>query len=576
MSLMRRTVPMLALLGVGVGSLDAQIPIRQPNANPAANSPRLLVATPYTDRAADSATAVAVGAALRTRFQRVVGTTFNVITREQMNRALAEFSYPADAILNPESASRLATAMQSRIMLFTELSRGEGGRWKARARLAGLNDDAGNTLVFTQAAGQSFNDFGEAIANAFQQAAKGQNDAKACIDQVESNVNKAADAAQKALHAFPAHGLAHACLAALAKKRSPTDPAYPVQLDSAVKADSLALRMLAALADYHNARGDTAEVILKYQQMIGAAPTNRALIEQSSKVFRSFGRPDAAEEVADRGITLDSTDLTMWDLRANACVFEQKYSCAVASLEQMVALDSTKADSNFIFRITVTAGSATDTAGLRDRLLYWAKLGVARYPRNTNLLGELLQAYKAAGQPDSVLMVTDQLLAIDSTDMTSALAGIDVAVTALKWDAATRYGALVMARGDDQQKLALAAVFTNAARTLLTQTAPPADPVAAYGLLHLAVPAAGTNPQVAPLANFLMGIAGLQTAAKSDSAAAATKSCDLARKMDGMLDEAKSGLTLGQSINPAFVPNQMKAVDQYKLRTQSMIAAYCH
>ena len=576
MSLLRRTVPMLALIGVGVGSLDAQIPIRQPNANPAANSPRLLVATPYTDRAADSATAVAIGNALRTRFQRVVGTTYNVLTRDQMNKALGEFAFPADAILSGESAAHLATSMAARTMLFSELGR-DAGRFKVRARLAGLNDDAGNTLTIFQAPGQSLSDFGEAIANALQQAAKAQPDAKSCIDQVESNVGKATEAATKALRTFPAHGLAHACLAALAKKRSPNDPAYPTELDLAVKADSLALHMLAALADYHSARGDSAEVVLKYQQMIEAAPTNRALIEQASKVFRGYGRPDAAERVADRGIALDSLDMTMWDLRANACVFEQKFTCAVQSLEQIVTIDSTRADSNFLFRMAVTAGEvAQDSADLRGRFLHWSQVGAQKYPKNANLVGQLLQAYKAAGMTDSVLMVTDRVLALDSTDMSPALSAIDLLVTAHRWDDAVRYGTMVTARGDDQQKLSLAAAFTNAARTLLTQTAPPPDPVAAYGLLHLAVPAAGADTRIAPLANFLMGFAGLQTASKSDSTAAATKSCDLARKMDGMLDEAMAGFTAGASVNPGVIDAQKRAIAQYKTRTQSMITAYCH
>lgn len=573
MSLLRRTVPMLVLLSASVGSLDAQIPIRQPNQNPAANSPRLLVATPFTDRAADSATAVAIGNALRVRFQRVVGTTYNVLTRESMNHALAEFSYPADALLNTESAARLASSMQGRIMLFTELGR-DGTRFKVRARLAGLNDDAGNTLTFAQGPGQSLADFGETIANAFQQAAKAQGDAKSCVDQVESNVAKATEAATKALRTFPAHGLAHACLASLAKKRSATDPAYPSELDLAVKADSLALKVLLYLADYHNARGDSAEVVLKYQQMIEAAPTNRALIEQASKVFRSYGHPDAAEQVSDRGIALDSLDMTMWDLRANACVYEQKYTCAVGSLEQILVIDSTRADSSFLFRLVVTAGSATDTATLQAKFLHWAQVGVAKYPTNTNLLGQLLQAYKNAGTTDSVLKVTDQILAIDSTDMSPALSAIDLLVTAARWDDAVRYGTMVMAKGDAQQKLGLSVAFTNASRTLLTT--PPPNPVAAYGLLHIAIPAAGTDQRIAPLANFLMGFAGLGTAAKSDSTAAATKSCDLAHKMDGMLDEANTGITVGASINPPAVDGQKRAIAQYKVRTQSMITAYCH
>src|SRR5262245_38751326 len=138
MSLLRRTVPMLALVGLSVGSLDAQIPLPRGGATTVnSNAPRVLVATPYSDRSADSATAVAIGVAMRNKFQRVVGSTYNVLTREQMNRALAEFAFPADAILNVESARRLATSMQSRTLLFAEVQH-EGGHLKVRARFAGL------------------------------------------------------------------------------------------------------------------------------------------------------------------------------------------------------------------------------------------------------------------------------------------------------------------------------------------------------------------------------------------------------------------------------------------------------
>ncbi|HWA41236.1 MAG TPA: hypothetical protein VG712_06460, partial [Gemmatimonadales bacterium] len=190
MSLLRRTVPMLALVGVSVGSLDAQIPMRGRTGPANAAAPRMLVATPYTERASDSATAVAIGAALRSRFERVVGNTFFVIPRDQMNRALGEFAYPADAILNRENAYRLTTAMQARTMLFTDLLR-EQGRYRARARLSTGADDPGNTIVVLQAPGQSLQQFGEAVANAFTAAVRAQNDAKACMDQLTSDPRKA-------------------------------------------------------------------------------------------------------------------------------------------------------------------------------------------------------------------------------------------------------------------------------------------------------------------------------------------------------------------------------------------------
>lgn len=581
MSLLRRTVPMLALIGVSVGSLAAQIPINRGRASGASTSPRLLVATPFTERAADSAAAVAVGAALRVRFERVVGATYFVIPRDQMNRALAEFSYPADAVLNRESAYRLASAMQSRTMLFTEFGR-ESGRLRIRARLATGADDPGNTVTVHQATGQTLQQFGEAVAVAFTPVIRAQNDAKGCMDQMGTDVRKASESAAKSLRVYPAHGLAHYCLAQIAKTRSPTDPAYAVELDATVRGDSLSLKALGELADLYNARSDTASVVLKYQQMIEAAPTNRGLIEQASRVFRSYGRPDAAEQVADRGIALDSLDTAMWDLRSSACLFQSKYTCSVASLEQIVLIDSTRADSNFLFRLTVTAGALfqavdstvyKDSTALMATYLKWAEIAVAKFPTNKNLLSQLLIAYTINGRSDMVLTLTDRVLALDSSDVTPAMSAAGILLGLKRWADAARYGALVQARGDDQQKLGIAVNFTNAARTLLSTA--PTDPEAAFGLLRVAIPAAGTDARIAPIANYLMGFAGLQTTAKYDAQAEALKSCDLARRMDAMLEGSKLGFTVGQSINPAVARQQLVSVDTYRQRTQTMIRAYC-
>jgi tetratricopeptide (TPR) repeat protein len=583
MSLLRRTVPMLALVGMSVGSLAAQIPINRGRSGPAnAAAPRLLVATPYTERGSDSATAVTIGAALRTRFGRVVGNTFFVIPRDQMNRALGEFAYPADAILNRENAYRLTTAMQARTMLFTDLLR-EQGRYRARARLSTGADDPGNTIVVVQAPGQSLQDFGEAVANAFQPVVLAQNDAKACMDQMQSDPRKAGESAAKALRAYPAHGLAHYCLAQMAKARGAADPAYATELDLTIHGDSLSLKALGELADVYNTRGDTSNVILKYQQMIEAAPTNRALIEQASKVFRSFGRPDAAERVADRGIALDSLDTPMWDLRSSACLYQNKYTCSVQSLEQIIAIDSARAaDSNFVFRVAITAGALfaagdtttwKDSTALKASFLKWSQEGVRRWPTNKNLLGQLLNAYSVNGMTDQVLATTDQVVALDSTDVTPVLPAIEILIGLKRWADVAKYGAVVQGHGDDQQKLAIAANFTNSARALLTQQ--PTDPEAAYNLLHVAIPSAGTDARIAPSANFLMGYAGLLTVNKYDAQAEQLKSCDLARRMDAMLDEARAGFTTGESVNPSVVPQQLNNIAQYKQRTQTMIRAYC-
>ena len=581
MSLLRRTVPMLALISVSVGSLAAQIPISRPRGPANAAAPRMLVATPFTERAADSASAVTIGNALRSKFERVAGTTFFVIPRDQMNRALGEFAYPNDALLNRENAYRLTTAMQARTMLFTELGRAEG-RFRARARLSTGADDPGNAITVLQLPGQSLPQFGEAIANAFTAVVRAQNDAKACMDRIQTDPRKAAESAAKALRTYPAHGLAHYCLAQLARARGAADPAYATELDLTVRGDSLSLKAMGEMVDLYNARGDTANVILKYTQMIEAAPTNRALIEQASKVFRSYGQPGKAQDVADRGIALDSLDIAMWDLRSSACLFQSKFTCSVQSLEQMMAIDTLRAaDSTFVFRVALTAGAAfqgdsatwRDSTVLKASYLKWSQAGVAKWPANKNLLGQLLAAYSVNGMNDQVLATTDQVIALDSTDVTPALSAIEILLGLKRWADVAKYGAVVQAHGDDQQKVAIAANFTNASRTLLTQQ--PTDPESAYNLLHIAVPSAGTDQRIAPLANFLMGFAALQTAGKYDPQAEQLKSCDLARRMDAMLDEARTGFTVGTSVNPSTAATQLRNVDTYKQRTQTMVRAYC-
>jgi hypothetical protein len=438
--------------------------------------------------------------------------------------------------------------------------------------------------VVRQLPGQNVQQFGEAIAVAFNPVVRAQADAKACMDQMATAAAKAAESAAKSLRAYPAHGLAHYCLAQLAKNRSATDAAYVPELDLTVKGDSLSLKALGEVATLYDARGDTANVILKWQQIIEAAPTNRALIEAASKVFRRYGHSDASEVVANRGIALDSLDVTMWDLRSSACLFESKYSCSVSSLEQIVAIDSTKADSNFVFRVVVTAGALfqgdsstwVDSTAMKATFLRLALAGATKFPTNKNLVGQLLAAYSVNGMSDQILTTTDRVLALDSSDVTPALSAVDILLKGKRWVDAARYGAMVGAKGDDQQKLAIAVNFTNAARGLLTTA--PTDPEGAYALLHVAA-TASADPRITPSANLLLGYAALQTAGKSDTQAEQGKSCDIARRMDGLVDESRGGFTVARAAPGANLPSiddMLSKVTAYKQRTTTMIHAYCH
>ena len=155
-----RLLPVLALslvAGVAGKPLTAQIPTGGSiRTQPAVPLPRLMVSNPYALRSSDSSVAVQIGAAMRTRMERTANGTYFVMTRDQMNSALVEYSYPKDAILNRPVQRQFASAVNARVLLSSQMARTEGGKVTLTARLSGLNDDAGSVVTTTQTDGQSF------------------------------------------------------------------------------------------------------------------------------------------------------------------------------------------------------------------------------------------------------------------------------------------------------------------------------------------------------------------------------------------------------------------------------------
>ncbi|MGE3525091.1 MAG: tetratricopeptide repeat protein, partial [Gemmatimonadales bacterium] len=344
-----------ATLGGFLGSpLLAQIP-RGATTRPAVALPRLMVSNPYAFATSDSVTAVTLGSAMRTRMDRVASGTYNVVSRDQMNQALHEFNYPADAILIPSVQRQFAVAVSARVLLSSSLARTESGRVTVTARLAGLNDDAGSVITVTQAAGQTLDDLGEKIADRFQPVVKANKDAKECIDRRNSDPKKANNAAQDAIRRSELSGLAWYCMAQVAlDQQAPADSVIGL-LRKAADADPLSLPVLAQLARQYQAKGDTAKLVQTYQEMIVAAPSNEALIKEAFQQFLRAGRVDAARSAVEHAISLDEYNPELYDLLSNVCIFEENNRCAVDALEKLFTIDSTKADSTFFLKITAVA-----------------------------------------------------------------------------------------------------------------------------------------------------------------------------------------------------------------------------
>ena len=589
----------LAVVGGALASpLAAQgIPRGARSSTTVSAAPRFMVANPFAFAPADSGAAVQIGSGMREEMKGVVGRDFQVVEQTQMNDALKQYGYPVDAILSPALATTLAKNIQARFVVNSTMAKGEGGRYTVTARLVGVSDDAGNVVTLAQKEGESAQAFGKRLAAALQPAVKSLPDAKACIEQRTTKPDKAAEAAAKAIKAVPNHGLAEYCLALLATDKKAPRAEVVKHLQASTKGDPLSLPVWTALASQYQAANDTANTLVAFKEMLRVAPTNQKLRQELFKYFLQAGHPETALEVADQGLKIDPYNADLYDLKSNACLFLSNFKCAVDALETMYATDSTKADTLFFTKISAAAaeGQVPDTAkllklartkadtqkvladaaagGMPDtlRLKKWAMAGVRKYPDNLTLLGYLNKAYSLTGQVDSVVSVTNRIMAKDTTAVVPALSAAKSLIDAKRPKEALPFLDFAIKHGDPQAKENAAALLYTGAAPLLQQ---PQDLVGASEMLRMAVAAANPTGKVYPAANYLLGLATLFQVPQIDPQAEKQKSCDLARQEETLLAQSDSALNTGRSVNPEAVDKNLGIIKQYKPRIASMLKAY--
>jgi tetratricopeptide (TPR) repeat protein len=609
MSLSRLIV--IALFGITAAPLAAQgIPRGARTSQTVANAPRLMVANPFAFASADSASAVKIGTAAREEMKGIVGRNFTVVEQAQMNDALKQYGYPVDAILSPPLATTLAKNIQARVIMSGTMARGTGGGTAVTARLIGVNDDAGYVATLTQQKGQSLEDFGKKLARALEPAVKALPDARACIDQRTTKPDKARAAAQKAIKMLPNHGLAEYCLAQIAQDKKAPRPEVVKHLQASTKGDPLSLPVWTALATQYQQTNDTANTLLAFEQMLRVAPTNQKLREELFKYFLQSGHSETALKVADEGLKLDPNNADLYDLKSNACLFLGNFKCAVDALETMYATDSTKADTLFFTKISAAAAEGENPDNVR--LLKWSQIGVRKYPNNPTLLGYVNKAYSLTGQTDSVIAVTNRIIAKDTTEtgVIAALAAAQALIVPPDTTTASRdtsaagrdtstarrdtsaapvsptstarftprpkeavpFLEFVIKHGDAQRKENAAALLYTAAAPLLQQ---PQDLQGAEELLRMAVSTANPTGKVYPAANYLLGLATLFQVPQIDPQAEKQKSCELATQEQAKLAASDSALTAGRSVNPEAVDKNLAIIKKYEPRIKSMLKAYC-
>ena len=570
--------------------------------------PRLLVANPHSFSSQDSSASVRVGHGMREEITGVAERWYRTVTRAQMNEALQQYAYPIDAVLPPMVARQLANALTARAMVLGTLVRGEAGRYTVESLLAEIRDDAGQVVRLTQNPNESFEELGKRIGEALEPAFKALPDARACESQRLNTPAKAKEAASKAIRTLPTSGLAHYCLAQIAiAEKGPVDTIV-AHLKLATQGDPTSLPAWTALAVQYQAKNDSVNTVETFKQMLRIAPTNEALRKEAFRLFLNYGRVGSAEQVADEGLQIDSATVDLWDLKSNACLFQdtpEKNRCAIEALERVYALDTTKADTTFFTKITFAASRPSievnarvdsagkvipaATGGVRDtivavvdsaRFLKWALKGHEKYKDNVVLLGQLAEAYSLAGPVDSAVSVTKQLMARDSSDLNPVLRVAKKLSDAKRGKEVLELAGYIERLGSPEDKQTFAQILNQGAFAYLQA---PTDLQAAADMTRKAIELFGPSAEQESdpmhrswqFSHFTLGIAAFQLAAGMDADTERTKSCEGARQMKALLEEAGPSLQAGRSIHEPTVARYVEGHPGYMTRVNQMIRAYC-
>lgn len=571
-----RVMMLTAVSTMAAGHVSAQIPQNAPRLGaPAANATPILVANPYTAEDADSALAVQVGTEYRERMiDKVAGRNWNVITREKMNEALSGFGYPLDAILSAQDARELAQSVGStRLMIFPTLTKTTDGRAELHARLTGtypVNDMAGYVINTTQESDQKIKDFAQKSADRMKDVLKAFNENTTCFEERYTDTKKATSAAEKALKVIDNFAPAEYCLGHMAMMADSSSAEAEQHFRNALTTDPQSLTTYSELGVIYQKRADSAQVISTYQQMLRIQPLNELLRETAFDLFRRYGNQDAAEQVADEGIRTDPDNTDWYDLKSNACMAQEKFTCAVTVLAKLYEVDSTRADTAFFQKISLASRLAEDTAAV----VKWAEIGAARYPTSLGLLDELNKAYVMVDNVDGTVTTARQLVAADpETYGDAVIRAVQGLINADRLEESLAFADWVRDHGSLDAKNNFGALLVNKVQPMLGE--PTKNLELAIMTTEAIIAAGGDNAQVNGYANYFQGLAALIRVGELDTEAAAQKSCELIPRIEELHALALRGLPAGATIQPEQAAQYLKTAQDYGARVAALRTAYC-
>ena len=581
------TILVVAALCVGgAAAMPAQLAITQPTT-------KLLIAPLAVKSPADSAVSVAAMDVARDRLAAMARYKVTVIPKPKLCEALKASDFTCDVLLDDAQTRLLARFLNVDAYTTGTLER-SGSTLVARVRVVDIGS-SGYAFAFTLTNGNPGTPaaLGETIAARLNSIVRAGENARECNDKRQkSQVNSALDAARKALSIEPNLTAAHLCVATVYETmRMPPDSMIAAAL-RATRGDSINPTAWETIARNYQVKGDTLKAIDAFARELAGEPQNTQLRLGVVELLRQQKQYQRAGAVLEDGLAHNPGDQKLLEAKARVCIEGQLWRCTLDGFVAQAANDTMRlADSTFLKAAIGAAQQIADT----QRLLFFGRAGVRRFPKSLDFWKVLGSAYDLEGQRDSALWAEKQALALDPGNVTTALLIAKTVVDGTAYDTA----AANRLKGDTAQLRVLRAAFAerlDTARAYLERAAMSTDTSAQINaaailraggekLIRAGVPdragpwlertlaltaprtpgdTVGVRQAIRVNASFWYGLAAMSGLPAGYQAMTKAKSCADAKSFNDQLARIRATLTLGRSVHPPTVDNTLQTLAKFE------------
>ncbi|MBI4419256.1 MAG: tetratricopeptide repeat protein [Gemmatimonadetes bacterium] len=581
-----RVLRLVAALMLVATAAPAQLAVTQP-------TERLLVLPLSVTTPADSATSVQVMDAVRERLVALARYKALIITKSKLCEALTASGFPCDGLLDDQQAQQLARFLTAHAYTAGLLAK-TGTTWVARMRVVDISS-SGFASSFTVRNGNpgSTAAFVEAIAQRLFTVIKAGEHARQCnTERSRGAFARAAQAAQKAFALDSNATAAHLCMLNTYEAQRMPPESLIAAASRALKGDSLYAVAWERLASAYQQKGDTVRAIEAFKGLLSANPRHVGRRLGLAQMLFHMKHHQEAADLLTVGLATNPGDQAMLELQRRVCIEGSLYRCALESLKLQREQDTiVLGDSTWLKTVLGAAQQVSDTAALLD----FTAAATTHFPNSASFWKARGSAYELAGQPDSAIWAYRKSLAIDPSDVPSALLVAKAMVDGAVWDTggarqaaadSVRINALRAAFADrlDTAKVYLSrglatpdsGLHLSATVIMLTAGSKLAQ-IQAYAraypwleqTLQQVAPRTpgdtlGPRKQVRVNAGFWFGLSSVQTLVPAYQAMITSKDCGEAKTINDRIAQTKEALILGARVHPPTANSLLQNLSRFE------------